>query len=141
MVSLFDKFCLDIPPHLHCHEDGLPGKRVMFITDRNETFAVSFEEGMQMMDMNIGFCESKPAVSFQCCKYGKYIHQRRIHPVQCSGSGCYAFFHIELEGDDGKTLYLPGQMTAKPNYVWSDGIEPVLMELLKGVTVFRAQER
>jgi len=135
MVLLFDRFRLDIPPKLKYYEDGAPGKRVVFITDRSEKFIVTFEEGMRMMDMNPGSHDGKPAVSFQCFKFGKYIHQRRIDSTKSNEAGGYAFFHIEVEDANGETLYLPGQMTAKPGYVWSDGVEPVLMQLMEGVTL------
>lgn len=50
-VRLFDRYSLVISRSLKCYEDGPVGKRVMFITDRKESFTVSFEEGMQLMDM------------------------------------------------------------------------------------------
>jgi hypothetical protein len=128
---LFDSFSLIIPPKLKYHTDGSPGHRVLFITDAKESINVSFEEGMQMRDMLAVSKESANAVSHQCCKDGKYIHQRR-------GSGATercAFFHIELEDDDGKTLYLSGQLVVEKGYQWADGVEPVLMNLLEGITV------
>jgi hypothetical protein len=130
-VNLFDQYRLLIPPKLKSHQDGPPGQRVLFITDKKESFTVSFEEGMQMRDMLAVSRESANAVSHQCCKDGKYIHQRR-------GSGATercAFFHIELEDDDGKTLYLSGQLVVEKGYQWADGVEPVLMNLLEGITV------
>ena len=134
-VSLFDTFSLTIPSKLKYHADGLPGKRVLFLTDSAESFIISFEEGMKMMDMMPNHPEESPMVSFQCCKDGKYIHQRRTDPKYRQGIGSFAFFHIELEDDNGSTLHLPGQMTAKAGYQWSDGVEPVLLDILNGITV------
>ena len=72
-----------------------------------------------------------PMVSHQCCRADKYIHQRRDDSsiVRC------AFFHIELEDDEGTTVYLPGQIVVSEGYSWSDGVEPVLLELLEGITL------
>ena len=138
-IGLFDKYSLVIPPTLKWHEDGPPGKRVLFLTDSAESFSISFEEGMKMMDMMPNHPEESPMVSFQCCKDGKYIHQRRTDPQYRQGIGSFAFFHIELEDDDGSTLYLPGQMTAKAGYQWSDGVEPVLLDILNGVAVCKTK--
>lgn len=49
-ICLFDRFQLTIPPGLKCHQDGLPGKRVLFLFDSEESFNISFEEGMELMD-------------------------------------------------------------------------------------------
>ena len=130
-VNLFDQYRLLIPPKLKSHQDGPPGQRVLFITDKKESFTVSFEEGMQMRDMLDVSKDSANAVSHQCCKDGKYIHQRRSN----SATERCAFFHIELEDNDGKTLYLSGQIVVTDKYQWSDGVEPVLLELLDGIAV------
>ena len=134
-IRLFDSFSLVIPPKLKYHTDGLFGHRVLFITDAKETFNVSFEEGMQMRDMLSLSNDSANAVSHQCCKGGKYIHQRRSN----SATERCAFFHIELEDDDGKTLYLYGQIVVTEKYQWSDGVEPVLMKLLEGIAVCKTK--
>lgn len=129
-VNLFDEFCLTIPPKLKSYQDGPPGQRVMFITDQKENFNISFEEGMKLLDM-ISEGEGVSTVSYQCRQNGKYIHlQRRSQkPIPC------AFFHIELNDADGTTHVLPGQMVIYTDYTWSDDVEPVLMELLSGITV------
>ena len=127
-VRLFDRFCLVIPANLKYRQDGLPGKRVLLISNEQESFTVSFEEGMQMMDM-LPLNNMEP--SCQCCKNGKYIHQRSI-AIQM---GRCVFFHMELEDDMGRTVYLPGQMTAEPHYPWAEGIEPVLLELMEGLSL------
>ena len=134
-VNLFDQYRLLIPPKLKSHQDGPPGQRVLFITDKKESFTVSFEEGMQMRDMLSVSKESANAVSHQCCTDGKYIHQRRSN----SATERCAFFHIELEDNDGKTLYLSGQIVVTDKYQWSDGVEPVLMELLEGIAVCKTK--
>ena len=131
VVKLFDRFSLVIPPKLKYHTDGLPGHRVLFITDAKETFNVSFEEGMQTQDSSTDSKENAKTVSYQCCKDGKYIHQWRSNST---AKRC-AFFHMELEDNDGKTLYLAGQIVVTDKYQWSDGVEPVLMKLLEGIAV------
>ena len=135
-VNLFDRFSLVVPPKLKWHQDGIPGQRVLFISDQKETFSVSFEEGSQMRDMlPPDQQEAKASVSFQYCKDDKYIHLRRSGEKNDK----FAFFHIELEDDGGSTLYLPGQMVVFCEYKWSDGVEPVLIDVLNGIAVCKTK--
>ena len=135
-VSLFDKFNLVVPPKLKWHQDGILGQRILFISDRKETFSVSFEEGMQIRDMlPPDQQEAKASVSFQYCKDDKYIHLRRSGEKDDK----VAFFHIELEDEDGSTLYLPGQMVVFCDYKWSDEVEPVLIDIMNGFSVCKTK--
>lgn len=138
-ISLFDKYSLVIPPELDCYEDGPLGRRVVFLSDPEKTFTISFEEGMKMLDMAADHPEEKPLVRFQCYKDGKYIHQRRVDPKYRQGIGSFAFFHIELDDDDGSTLYVPGQMVAKAGFQWTDGVEPILLDLMNGIAVCKTK--
>ena len=136
VVRLFDKFSLVVPPKLKWHQDGIPGQRILFISDRKETFSVSFEEGMQIRDMfPPDQQETKSSVSFQYCKDDKYIHLRRSGEKNDK----VAFFHIELEDEDGSTLYLPGQMVVFCDYKWSDEVEPVLIDIMNGFSVCKTK--
>lgn len=135
-ISLFDTYGLVIPPGLTFHTDGTPGQRVLFLSDKKESFVISFEEGMELIDMlpAEGLTEQSNHTA-RCCKDGKYIHLRR------SVNGSYAFFHVELEDRDGGKACLPGQMTVRTGYPWSDGVEPILLELMDGLTVLSDGEQ
>ena len=136
VVRLFDRFSLVVPPKLKWHQDGIPGQRVLFVSDRKEIFVVSFEEGMQMRDMlPPDQQETKSSVSFQYCKDDKYIHLRRSGEKNDK----FAFFHIELEDEDGSTLYLPGQMVVYCEHKWSDEVEPVLIDIMNGFSVCKTK--
>ena len=130
-INLFDRYRLILPPGLKHHQDGLPGKRVLFITDCDESFDISFEEDLECMDMIPDTGSDRSAVPHQCSKIGKYIHLKRNNGnrVVC------AFFHMELADNKGRLLHLPGQMVVYVDYTWADGIEPVLMELLDGIEI------
>lgn len=130
-ICVFDKYILTIPADFKWHQDGLPGKRALFVSDRKETVIVSFEEGGQLMDMVEYTNREIPTVSYQCCQDGKYIHQKR----NSNGRISCAFFHMELEDGEGKLHHLPGQIVVSPDYQWTEGIEPVLMELLQSIHV------
>lgn len=130
-VDVFDKYRFTLPPGLKWHRDGQAGSRVLFITDSKERFIVSFEEEMQTMNMPDDSSAETATVCFQHCRDGKYIHLKRNSVGRIS----HAFFYIELQDDDGTRLHLSGQMVVTPDYQWSDGIEPVLMQLLEGVSL------
>ena len=134
-VNLFDQYRLLIPPKLKSHQDGIPGQRIFFISDKKETVVVSFEEGMKPMDMTPDTDKSVPTVSYQCCQDGKYIHQKR----NTAGNMSYSYFHIELEDEDGKQHCLAGQIVVDKGYQWTDGIEPILTELLEGIAVCKTK--
>ena len=131
VIRLFDKYSILVPPKHKWHQDGVVGNRCLFIADSKETFNVSFEEGMQMMDMVPDNKNGEPTVSYLCRKEGKYIHLKRNK----NGKINCAFFHIELTDKDGNVLCLPGQIVAYADYKWSDGVEPVLLNLLEGISL------
>lgn len=131
VIRLFGKYTLIIPAKLNCHEDGTSGRRVLFISDNAETFIISFEENMKQMDMLPDIWGNIPTVSYQSRRGNKYIHLRR----NSDGRIACGFFHIELQNSDGRMLYLPGQMVVADSYKWSNGVEPVLMELIDGLTI------
>ena len=135
VVSVFDKYSLVIPPSMKWYQDGPPGQRVYFISDKKERVVISFDEGGQMTDIPPETAMCAPAVSCQCCKDGKYIRQtRNAENTTCS------FFHIVLDDKDGKRHCLSGQIVVRKGYMWSDGVEPVLMELLEGISVCRMEK-
>lgn len=131
-ISLLEANHLVIPQGLLCHIDGLPGQRVMFLSDEEESFTVSFEEGMELMDMRpLDHLSESPVLTLSSTRNGKYIHYRRIS----NGKGSFAFFHFEIEDKDGSILKIPGQMTARPDYQWTDNIEPVLLAIVDGISI------
>ncbi len=131
-VSLLEANNLVIPQGLLCQIDGPPGQRVMFLSDEEETFTISFEEGMELMDMRpLDHLSESPVLTLCATRNGKYIHYRRIS----NGKGNFAFFHFEIEDKDGSILKIPGQMTARPDYPWSDTIEPVLLAIVDGISI------
>lgn len=130
-IKLFDKFIFNVLPKLIYYTDEIQGENSLFIADSKETFIVSFKKNMQMKDMITEKSTGTQTVSFQCCKDGKYIHERRGY----NSSDRCAFFHIEFEDDDGKTVYLPGQIVVSVDYKWSDGVEPIIMKLADSITL------
>ena len=108
-TGLFDKWSLTVPDNLEFHQDGPMGKRIVFITDAKESFCISFEEGMPMLLQALSDASS---VSFQCRKGAKYIHLRRDNRERAP----FAFFHMELEDEDGRQHTLAGQMVIYAHY-------------------------
>ena len=131
-IELFDKFLLTIPGKLKHHQDEISNTKALFITDRFESFVISFEEGMADMTKQEKAEDGKTTFEYQ--EDGKYIRLCRSVPEVQSSTGIYAFFSIELECH-GEKIQLNGQMTAKPGYKWSDNIEPTLIIILQGIRI------
>lgn len=135
-ISVFDRYSLVIPPELKRRMDGPPGKRVVFIMDAEENFLISFEENMECMDLTGASCDCViKRIESEHQSNDRYIHQLRTDPQKRPGAGNYAFFHMKIPDEDGTIHILPGQMTAEDDYQWSDGVEPVLIELMNGIAV------
>ena len=124
----FDSLRFSIVPRLNYWMDGRPGKRTLFIEDEDETMLISFEEGMRCLDLlDIDKCT--------CAEYRQgqsYLHQKR------TPRGC-AYFHMEIPDEAGEIWYLPGQMIVKKTYVWEKGVEPILVEILNGITLVKKE--
>ena len=131
-IELFDKFLLTIPTKLKHHPDEISNTKALFITDRFESFVISFEEGMADMTKQEKAEDGKTTFEYQ--EDGKYIRLCRSVPEVPSSTGSYAFFSIELR-HNGEKIQLNGQMTAKPGYKWSDNIEPTLIIILQGIRI------
>ena len=113
------------------HLDGLPDRRVFFITDKEEKVVISFDESVQMSDISSDTAIHVSIVSCQYCKDGKYIRQTR----NAEGNTTYSFFHITLEDENCMRHCLVGQIVVEKGYTWSDGVESVMIELLEGISV------
>lgn len=135
-VPLFDAYKLDVPVGLTVSLDGSKGQRILTLTDKKSSFTVSFEEGMALMDMQFsGQTPCCPVITLQCCRGDKYIQLRRA-----VGEGkTVALFHIEVDDENGCTLKIPGKMTTRPDYPWSDTIEPVLLQIMDGLTIVKEE--
>ena len=130
-ITLFDNCELVVPAGLTCHLDGTPGQRVVFLSDEEESFVISFEEGMKPMDM---FSE-KPAYqgahSAELYRNGKHIDLRRY----ANHKAGFAFFRIDWSNEEGERLCISGQMVAELSYQWTDEIEPVLLDIMDGLRI------
>ena len=131
-IELFDKFLLTIPTKLKHHQDEISNTKALFITDRFDSFVISFEEGMA--DMTKPEKDEDGKTTFEYQEDGKYIRFCRSLPEIPNNTGSYAFFSIELECH-GEKIQLNGQMIAKPGYKWSDNIEPTLITILQCIRI------
>ena len=124
----FNSLRFSIVPRLNYWMDGRPGKRTLFIGDEEETMLISFEEGMRCLDLlEIDQCS--------CAEYRQgqfYLHLKR------TPRGC-AYFHMEIPDETGEIWYLPGQMIVKETYVWAKDVEPILVEILNGITLVKKE--
>ena len=128
-IEQYDIVFQTVPsPVLH-HPDELSNAKALFITDRFESFVISFEKGMA--DMTKQEKDEDEKTTFEYQEDGKYIRLCRSVP---NDTGGYAFFSIELR-HNGEKIQLNGQMIARPGYKWSDNIEPTLITILQGIRI------
>ena len=126
--NLFDWYTIATVPFYCYNFDGPVGRRVLFIESKDKSFTVSFEEGMDCLDLRIrqdSACDEAEYHSGPC-----YIHQLRTSP-----SKSFAFFHFEYLDEKGEKLILPGQLFAREGYTWSEHeVEPILVELMNSIS-------
>ena len=125
-INLLDNYILKTLTKWSCHQDGNSGDRIVFISNRKGDVLITFEEGMDPKEIFRTPWE-KDAVCFRASKLDK-----KIQLVHCMDT-CYGFFCIEFKDIHGDAPYLPGQIVVSPAYKWTEGMEPVLMELLDSI--------
>lgn len=125
--NLFDRYVISLFPLFRYNFDGPVGRRVLFIESKDKHFTVSFEEGMDCLDLRI-----RQDSTYDEAEYHSgpcYIHQLRTSP-----SKSFAFFHFEYLDEKGEKLILPGQLFAKEGYTWSESeVEPILVEIMNSI--------
>ena len=127
--NLFDRYVISLFPLFRYNFDGPVGRRVLFIESKDKHFTVSFEEGMDCLDLRI-----RQDSTYDEAEYHSgpcYIHQLRTSP-----SKSFAFFHFEYLDEKGEKLILPGQLFAKEGYTWSESeVEPILVEIMNSIAL------
>ena len=125
---IFDIFTIKSLQGFTYNFDGPVGRRVLFIESKDKHFTVSFEEGMDCLDLRKrenSDCNEAEYQNGSC-----YIHQ-----LHNSCTKAFAFFHFEYLDEKGEKLILPGQLFAKEGYTWSEHeVEPILVELMNSIS-------
>lgn len=121
---LFDIVPLCLVPRMNYWSDGEHGRRVLFITDEEETFTISFEEGIEYPD----YCRLP---GYICAEHqiGNFcLRQCRGERREALNNVCV--FQIEWTDRNGVVHIQPGQMVTGTDYSWADGVEPVLLSIM-----------
>lgn len=121
---LFDIVALRLLPRLAYWSDGDRGQRVLFITDENETFIVSFEEGTEYPDYHRlpGYICAEHQIGNFCLRQCRGEQQEALNNV--------CVFQIEWTDRNGIVHIQPGQMVTGSDYIWADGVEPLLLSFI-----------
>lgn len=131
----FNGFCFPVFPGIRYFMDGKPGNgRTLFIEDDNETFEISFEIGMQCLDLLTTCFEEREHKDAEYSKDGKYLHQCKVKS-KLRDDGEIVYFHFEIPDRNGKKRNCPGQMFTSEDYLSRNGAEPILKEFLDSVFV------
>jgi len=138
---LFNGFYIPFLPKLNYFKDGEGISTVLFIVEPEEQFVISMEEGMKCIDLTVQNRGRQRYIHAEHEQENKYLHQCRmdsrktIRKKQRDDFCRMAFFHIRVQDQDGNTRLCPGQISVAPGYEWNDGVEPVLLALMEGITV------
>ena len=130
----FTEFYFPVLPELNYHIDGNSGNQVLMITDKKEQLLITFEEGMLCMDLEENL---KPSAIVReseerLAGENKYIHQKKFL-FQDDKRSDIIYFHMEIDREDGSVHTCPGQMLKLPVLRQDEGVETILIELLKGM--------
>jgi len=127
----FGEFLLPYLSNLSCTLDGKPGAQVLFYHDSADDIVISFEEGMRLLDGKNRTAKNRRIVQAEHKEQGRYLHQYKILSEDDDHFNDVVFFHMEIRDDTGKAHSCPGQMVLSPKYRREEGVEPVLIELLR----------
>lgn len=131
----FNGFCFPVFPGIRYFMDGRPGNgRTLFIEDDNETFEISFEIGMQCLDLLKVCFENQETKTSEYEKDGKYLHQCKTKS-KLDENEEIIYFHFEIPDSKGEKRNCPGQMFTSGKYKSTDEPEPVLIEILNSIFI------
>lgn len=121
---LFDTVSFRLLPRLAYWSDGDRGQRVLFIADEEQSFVVSFEEGAEYHDYRQfpGYICAEQRIGNACLRQCRGERFDTLNNVCC--------FQLEWTDQNGKTHIQPGQMVTGSDYIWADGVEPVLLSFI-----------
>ena len=134
----FQGFRMPFLPQYHYWMDGRPGRRCLFVSNEDRSFVLSFEEGMKCLDLVEARHEEGSFLCFESRRGEVYLHERRTKARPIGGN--YAFFHFEIPDVHGTVRFLSGQINVRQEYCWTHGPEPILLDLLEGITLAEHSE-
>ncbi|MBO5330196.1 MAG: hypothetical protein J6A71_06755 [Anaerotignum sp.] len=136
---MFNGFIFPLLPQLYYRADGRAGERILMINDEEETFSISFEQGMECLDLLQTSSAERPKIYSEYRKDDRYLHQCKVFAQDGTAFKDIVYFHMELTDTDGTVHICPGQMFISPALRQSDGVEPLLLQLLNGTSVYKAK--
>ncbi len=88
---------------------------------------------MKCLDLVETRHEEESFLCFESRRGEVNLHERRT--TARPNRGNYAFFHFEIPDAQGNVHCLSGQINVCLEYCWSHGPEPILLDLLEGITL------
>lgn len=133
----FGEFLLPHLSNLSYTLDGKPGAQVLFYHDAEDDIVISFEEGMRFLDVESPGSTGRRTIHAEHKEQSRYVHQCKILSEDKDRFNDIVYFHMEISDATGKLHSFPGQMILAPAYS-HDGVEPVLIELLRNAELAHA---
>lgn len=136
-MCVFNGFQLPLFPEMEYLLDGENGMKVLFISD--EQCSINFEQGMNCIDLSCNMETHRRTSYSEYRKDDRYLHQCKVFAQDGTVFKDIVYFHMELTDTDGTVHICPGQMFVSPALRQSDGVEPLLLQLLNGTSVYKAK--
>ena len=127
---MFNGFIFPLLPQLYYRTDGRAGERVLFINDEEETFTISFEQGVPCLDLPRTSSAERPKIYSEYREDGRYLHQCKVLAKEGTDHRDIVCFHMELTDAEGTVHICPGQLCLERKYRKDEGVEPILLQLL-----------
>jgi len=131
---IFDKYILPVLSDLIYTKDGNEKLgELLFIDDISGRFTISFETGMNCLDLQLKSNPSEKIHSMELSENNKKMHL--CYPLQYkTNSSRMGYFHFELTDKNGGLHILPGQISMGPPQNNKDDVDTlaVLNSLLCG---------
>ena len=127
---MFNGFIFPLLPRLYYRADGRAGERILMINDEEETFLISFEQGIECLDLPRTSSAERPKIYSEYREDDRYLHQCKVLAKEGTDHRDIVYFHMELTDAVGAVHTCPGQMFQERKYRKEEGVEPILLRLL-----------
>ena len=95
---------------------------------------------MECMDVKLS---DKKGYIHNHCEYrqnNKYLHQLKLVSNEDNKMHNFVYFRMEVTDEDGTVYTCPGQMFMGPAFKQSSGVEPILLELIDGLSIYHMKD-
>lgn len=129
----FNRFIIKAMPHFQYRSAAASDSHGIFIEDKDRMISIYFDEEQVRTNETEQLPQGELVEVYRYRIDDKAIVQSRVMDKERNLRDI-AMFRMEFEDEKGDRAFLSGHMTVGAGYSWSNGVEPVLKELLKSLS-------